>query len=101
MSLMKWLLGKPQASKNVAVLRSGPAPTGINKVRRMVAVDSKAEEPNIEEDRDRFVLGQTLIDTLIPHARNPAPFSTHELRYFTNQWIVAISEDDLSGEMKN
>jgi hypothetical protein len=40
------------------------------------------------------VLGKTLIDTLVPHARNPAPFSTHELRYFTNQWIAAMSGDD-------
>jgi hypothetical protein len=55
---------------------------------------AEGRRPGIEEDWDHFVLGKTLIDTLVPHARNPAPFSTHELRYFTNQWIAAMSGDD-------
>lgn len=96
MRLMEWLVGKPQTSKNVALLQGRPVPTGatINIVPPVVAIEPKAGGPGVEEDRDHFVLGQTLIDTLVPHARNPAPFSTHEMRYFTNQWIAAMSDDD-------
>lgn len=96
MSLMEWLFGKPENSKNVTVLQGRPVFTGgtIKMVPRVVAVEPKEAEPDIKEDWDRFLLGQTLIDTLVPHARNPAPFSTHELGYFTNQWIAAMSEDD-------
>jgi hypothetical protein len=96
MSLMEWLFGKPQTSRDVALLRGRPVPTGakIKMVPRAVAVEPEEEEPDLEEDCDHFVLGRTLIDTLVPHARNPAPFSTHELRYFTNQWVAAMSGDD-------
>lgn len=96
MRLREWLGGKPQTSKNVALLQARPVPTGttINIVPRVVAIEPRPEGPGIEEDRDHFVLGQRLIDTLVPHARNPAPFSTHELRYFTNQWVAAMPDDD-------
>jgi hypothetical protein len=96
MRLREWLGGKPQTSKNVALLQARPVPTGttINIVPRVVAIEPRAEGPGIKEDRDHFVLGQRLIDTLVPHARNPAPFSTHELRYFTNQWVAAMPDDD-------
>jgi hypothetical protein len=96
MGVMHWLVGKPQTSKDVALLQDRPVSTGatINMVPRVVAIEPKAGGPGIEEDWDYFVLGQTLIDTLVPHARNPAPFSTHELRYFTDQWIAAMSGDD-------
>ncbi|YCI06108.1 hypothetical protein M1D34_29140 (plasmid) [Ensifer sp. D2-11] len=96
MSIMEWLVGRPQTSKYVALLQGGPVPTGatINMVSPVVAIEPKEGEPGVEENWDHFGLGQTLIDTLVPHARNPAPFSTHELRYFTNQWIAAMSEDD-------
>jgi len=96
MSLMEWLFNKPETRRNVAVLAGRPVLTGavIKTVPRVVAADPKEAEPPIKEDWDRFLLGQTLIDTLVPYARNPAPFSTHELRYFTNQWIAAMSEDD-------
>lgn len=96
MRLMEWLFAKPQTSSDVALVQGMHVPTGarIRTVPRMAAVEPKEDEPDIEEDWDHFVLGQMLIDTLVPHARNPAPFSTHELRYFTNQWVTAMSEDD-------
>lgn len=93
---MEWLFSKPPTSADVAVLQGRPVPTGatIKMVPRVAAVEPEAEEPGIEQDWDHFVLGPMLIDTLVPHARNPAPFSTHELRYFTDQWVAAMSEDD-------
>ncbi|MBP1886668.1 hypothetical protein [Sinorhizobium mexicanum] len=96
MSLIEWFFGKPETSKSVTVLQGRPVLTGasIKMVPRVVAVEPKEAEPEFKENRDRFLLGQTLIDTLVPYARNPAPFSTHELRYFTNQWIAAMSGDD-------
>ncbi|RVP11833.1 hypothetical protein CN085_24120 [Sinorhizobium meliloti] len=99
MSLMEWLVGKPQTSQDVALLQGRPVPTGatIKMVQRVVTIEPKEGGSGIQEDRDHFALGQTLIDTLVPHARNPAPFSTHELRYFTNQWLAAMSDDDRKG----
>jgi hypothetical protein len=96
MSLMEWLFGKPETFKNVRVLQGRPvlAGTTIKMSPQVIAVEPNEADPHIKEDWDRFLLGQTLIDTLVPYARNPAPFSTHELRYFTNQWIAAMSEDD-------
>lgn len=96
MSLMEWLFGRPETSKNVTFLEGRPVLTGarIKMVPRAVALEPTEAEPDMRGDWDRFLLGQTLIDTLVPYARNPAPFSTHELRYFTNQWIAAMSEDD-------
>ncbi|THK33588.1 hypothetical protein EHS39_35480 [Ensifer sp. MPMI2T] len=96
MSLMEWFFGKPETFKNVTVPQGRPVLTGatIKIVPRVVAVEPNETEPDIKEDWDQFLLGQTLIDTLVPYARNPAPFSTHELRYFTNQWIAAMSRDD-------
>jgi hypothetical protein len=75
MSLMEWLVGKPQTSKDVALLQGRPVSTRatINMVPRVAAIEPQAGGPGIEEDRGHFVLGQTLIDTLVPHARNPAP----------------------------
>ncbi|MCZ4094267.1 hypothetical protein [Sinorhizobium psoraleae] len=80
----------------MTVLQGGPVLTGatIKTVPRVVTVEPKEAEPTIKEDWDHLLLGRTLIDTLFPYARNPAPFSTHELRYFTNQWIAAMSGDD-------
>ncbi|MDK1490864.1 hypothetical protein QN219_12415 [Sinorhizobium sp. 7-81] len=96
MSLVEWLFGKPEVSRNVTALQGRPVLTGatIKTVPRVITVEPKETEPDIKEDWDKLLLGQTLIDTLVPYARNPAPFSTHELRYFTNQWIAAMSGDD-------
>lgn len=70
MSLRDWLGGKPQTSKNVALVQGSPVRTGttINIVPRVAAIEPKAGGPAIDEDRDHFVLGQRLIDTLVPHA---------------------------------
>ncbi|OHV84023.1 hypothetical protein [Ensifer sp. LCM 4579] len=96
MSLMEWIFGKLETSRNVAVLQARPvlAGTTIKIAPRVAAVEPNEAEPQAKEDSDRYLLGRTLIDTLVPHARNPAPFSTHELRYFTDQWIAAMSDDD-------
>ncbi|MCA1494672.1 hypothetical protein I6F11_27750 [Ensifer sp. NBAIM29] len=130
MSLMEWLFGRPETSRNVTVLahrpenrtrfrkarcadsksysdlcasektrgavEGRPVLTGapIKTVPRVAAVAPKEAEPISKEEWDRLLLGQTLVDTLVPHARNPAPFSTHELGYFTNKWIAAMPEDD-------
>lgn len=96
MSLMEWLFGKPETFEKVRVLQGRPvfAGTTIEKSPPAIEVGPDGADPHGREDRDRVLLGQTLIDTLVPYARNPAPFSTHELRYFTNQWIAAMSEDD-------
>lgn len=51
-------------------------------------------EKHPEAVNDPCFIAQATLDTLLPHSKNPMPFSTYEIIHFVTQWTSEMSEED-------